>query len=151
MYIWFRYGRASLVRGLPMAAPTFLSHCSFLRWLLPEQTIVRHDFVLLIRRLRRHLLRWRRLFVATNYFVQLSKLKFNDIFTCVRWRMDSGRGEHRSSADCQWQPLLSYLTALFSRWLFARTDYCAAWLCPPHPLLTLEKVAAVDWRMRRAA
>ena len=51
---------------------------------LPEQTIVRHDFVLLIRRLRRHLLRWRRLFVATNYFVQLSKLKFNDIFTCVR-------------------------------------------------------------------
>ena len=27
--------------------------------------------------------------------------------------MDSGRGEHRSSADCQWQPLLSYLTALF--------------------------------------
>ena len=51
---------------------------------LPEQTIVRHDFVLLIRRLRRHLLRWRRLFVAANYFVQLSKLKFNDIFTCVR-------------------------------------------------------------------
>ena len=25
----FRQGRASLVRGLPMAAPTFLSHCSF--------------------------------------------------------------------------------------------------------------------------
>ena len=101
---------------------------------LPEQTIVRHDFVLLIL-----FSRWRRLFVTANYFVQFSKLKFNDIFTCVRWRMDSGRGEHRSSADCQRQPLLSYITALFSRWLFARTDYCAAWLCPPHPLLTLEK------------
>ena len=25
----------------------------------------------------------------------------------------TGRGEHRSSADCQWQPLLSYLIALF--------------------------------------
>ena len=101
---------------------------------LREQTIVRHDFVLLIL-----FSRWRRLFVATNYFVQLSKLKFNDIFTCVRWRMDSGRGEHRSSADCQWQPLLSYITALFLRWSFTRTDYCAAWLCPPHPLFTLEK------------
>ena len=103
------------------------------------------DFVLLIL-----FPRWGRLFVTANYFVQFSKLKFNDIFTCVRWRMDSGRGEHRSSADCQWQPLLSYLTALFLRWSFTRTDYCAAWLCPPHPLLTLEKVAAAGWRMRRA-
>ena len=150
-------------------------------WYLFTHTIVRHCFILLI-----IFPRWGRLFVLANYFVKFSKLKFNDIFTCVRWRMgsgslpqrgrwqpqadgwgeqinavyysvrfsklrindiftcvrwimDSGRGEHRSSADCQWQPLLSYLTALFSRWLFTRTDYCAAWLCPPHPLLTLEK------------
>ena len=78
------------------------------------------------------------------YSVRFSKLRINDIFTCVIWRMDSGRGEHRSSADCQWQPLLSYLTALFLRWLFTRTDYCAAWLCPPHPLLTLEKAFFVS-------
>ena len=78
-------------------------------------------------------------FVTANYYVQFSKLKSNSVFTCIRWRMDSGRGEHRSSADCQWQPLLSYITALFLRWSFTRTDYCAAWLCPPHPLLTLEK------------
>ena len=97
---------------------------------LREQTIVRHDFALLIL-----FSRWRRLFVLANYFVQFSKLKFNDIFTCVRWRMDSGRGEHRSSADCQWQPLLSYLTALFSRWLFAqqtivRHDFALLFLFP---------------------
>ena len=70
---------------------------------------------------------------AVYYSVRFSKLRINDIFTCVIWRMDSGRGEHRSSADCQWQPLLSYITALFLRWLFTRADYCAAWLCPPHP------------------
>ena len=54
---------------------TDLFYVDFLR----EQTIVRHDFVLLIL-----FSRWRRLFVLANYFVQFSKLKFNDIFTCVR-------------------------------------------------------------------
>ena len=43
---------------------------------LPEQTIVRHDFVLLIL-----FPRWGRLFVFAYYFVQFSKLRINDIFS----------------------------------------------------------------------
>ncbi|MDY5861002.1 MAG: hypothetical protein SPJ77_08520, partial [Eubacteriales bacterium] len=31
----------------------------------------------------------------------------------IREMLKTGRGEHRSSADCQWQPLLYYLTDLF--------------------------------------
>ena len=54
---------------------TALFHVDYLR----EYSIVRHDFALLIL-----FSRWRRLFVTANYFVQFSKLKFNNIFTCVR-------------------------------------------------------------------
>ena len=45
----------------------------------------KYEFVLLIRRGKpRHLPRWGRLFVPANNYVQFSKLKFNDIFTCIR-------------------------------------------------------------------
>ena len=77
----FKTDRASIAR--PRTAnggPYFLISLLFFHVdCLREQTIVRHDFVLLIL-----FSRWRRLFVTANYFVQFSKLKFNDIFTCVR-------------------------------------------------------------------
>ena len=59
--------------------------------------------------------------------MQFSQLKSNDIFTCIRWRMDSGRGEHRSSADCQWQPLL---TAFFMLIIYQNSSSA------PHRIMT---------------
>ena len=74
--VWSSIARMRTANG----SPYFLISLIFFHVdYLPKQTVVRYSFALLIL-----FPRWGRLFVTTNYFVQFSKLRFNDIFTCVR-------------------------------------------------------------------
>ncbi|MGM9596211.1 MAG: hypothetical protein ACI3XO_00215 [Eubacteriales bacterium] len=83
---------ASIARlRIANGSPFFLiSQLFFLVDYLPEQIIVRHDSVLLIRRGKpRHFPRWGRLFVTENSKVQFSELRINDVFSCIGCRTES--------------------------------------------------------------